>query len=137
VNVVVDTSVVVAGIFWRNEPRRCLAALARRECIVCVTEPIVDEYERVAREVKKKEKLRTDPTGSLEWLKRKAKHVEPTPLTRKTCRDPKDDMFLECALSASAKYIVSRDPDLLALEKPYGIEIVTPRKFLSILAEQR
>jgi predicted nucleic acid-binding protein len=30
----------------------------------------------------------------------------------------------------NAKYIVSRDADLLALEKPFGIEILQPREFL-------
>ena len=37
------------------------------------------------------------------------------------------------ALAAGAKVIVSLDEDLLALEKPFGIEIITPRQLLSRL----
>jgi hypothetical protein len=41
---------------------------------------------------------------------------------------------LACALEAGAKIIVSRDEDLLALGKPFGIEIITPRQLLANLA---
>jgi predicted nucleic acid-binding protein len=37
-------------------------------------------------------------------------------------------------LAAGAKVIVSRDDDLLALEKPFGIDIITPRLLLARLA---
>jgi predicted nucleic acid-binding protein len=36
--------------------------------------------------------------------------------------------------TAGAKVIVSRDDDLLALEKPFGIQILTPRELLTRLA---
>jgi predicted nucleic acid-binding protein len=42
-------------------------------------------------------------------------------------------MVLAAALGARASYLVTKDPDLLALEKPFGIECVTPRSFLSIV----
>ena len=45
----------------------------------------------------------------------------------------KDDPYLACALAAGAQVIVSLDHDLLALEKPFGIEIITPRALLSRL----
>lgn len=46
------------------------------------------------------------------------------------CRDPKDDIYLETAVSAQADCIVSGDPDLLALHPFRGIFILTPRDFL-------
>lgn len=52
------------------------------------------------------------------------------------CRDPKDDMVLECALQAAAQYIVSGDRDLLVLGEYAGIAIVTPRSFLNIVGEE-
>lgn len=47
-------------------------------------------------------------------------------------RDPDDDPFLACALACGGKMIVSKDADLLELEKPFGIEIRTPRQFLML-----
>ncbi|MBX2965699.1 MAG: putative toxin-antitoxin system toxin component, PIN family [Cyclobacteriaceae bacterium] len=46
------------------------------------------------------------------------------------CRDPKDDMFLELALSGEAKAIISSDPDLLALNPFENILIIPPQEFL-------
>jgi len=46
------------------------------------------------------------------------------------CRDPKDNKFLELAVSGEAKYILSGDKDLLDMGQCQGIEILSPRGFL-------
>ena len=46
------------------------------------------------------------------------------------CRDPRDNKFLELAVSGKAVCIVSGDKDLLVLHPFRGIAIVTPRDFL-------
>ncbi|MBM3824464.1 MAG: hypothetical protein FJ404_16525 [Verrucomicrobia bacterium] len=55
--------------------------------------------------------------------------VEPAPLGKRRSRDVKDDPFLACALASGAEFIVTKDKDLLAMEKPFGVEVVTPREF--------
>jgi putative PIN family toxin of toxin-antitoxin system len=49
---------------------------------------------------------------------------------RGICRDPNDDMILECAVEAQADLIVSGDKDLLTLKQYKGVRILTPRAFL-------
>lgn len=46
------------------------------------------------------------------------------------CRDPKDDKFLDVALSGDAQLILTDDLDLLSLHPFHGIEILAPRAFL-------
>ena len=47
------------------------------------------------------------------------------------CRDPKDDMLLECCIEAKADFLVTGDADPLNIaELPFNLRIVTPRKFL-------
>lgn len=48
----------------------------------------------------------------------------------KICRDPKDDMYLELALSGKADFIITGDPDLLVLHPFKNIPVITPRVFL-------
>jgi uncharacterized protein len=48
----------------------------------------------------------------------------------KVCRDPHDDMFLECAAVAKAELLVAGDKDLLTLGAYKGTQIVTPSKYL-------
>ncbi len=51
-----------------------------------------------------------------------------------TCRDPKDDKFLELAVSGRATHMVSGDLDLLVLHPYQGIPILTPQSFLNSVA---
>lgn len=46
------------------------------------------------------------------------------------CRDPKDNMYLELALSAQADCIITGDEDLLSLHPFENISIITPLEFL-------
>lgn len=46
------------------------------------------------------------------------------------CRDPKDNMLLELAVSGRATHLITGDADLLALHPFQGIEVVSPRDFL-------
>ncbi len=70
-----------------------------------------------------------DPTPFLDWIERVALLVEPHPLGKRRSRDVKDDPFLACASAGRAEFIVTKDKDLLALDKPFGVEVVTPRQF--------
>ena len=119
-NVVVDTNVVVSGIFWPGESRDCLA----------VSVPIFEEYCEVAHRLGRRIR-EVNPEPWLQWIERKAKIYEPAPLSRQRVRDPDDDPFLSCALASSATIVVSKDQDLLTLGKPFGIEILVPRQLLA------
>jgi putative PIN family toxin of toxin-antitoxin system len=50
----------------------------------------------------------------------------------KACRDPNDDMFLECAQLANADVIVAGDKDLLVLRNFGRINIITPAEYLQL-----
>ena len=49
------------------------------------------------------------------------------------CRDPKDAIFIACAVEGEADYIVSWDKDLLDLGEYQGIKIVRAEAFVTIL----
>lgn len=128
--VVLDTNVVVSAAFWpKSEDRRCLALLARRKCRMAVTESILREYRALTLRIGRQECPDKDPLPFLDWIERVALLVEPSPLGKQRSRDAKDDPFLACALASGAEYIVSKDKDLLTLNKPFGVEVVTPREF--------
>ena len=129
-NVVADTNVVISAIFWPGESRRCLVLWAKRRFHLAITIPIFEEYDEIARRVARKIP-EVNPEPWLKWIERKAKVYEPSLLGKQRSRDQDDDSFLACALASGAKTIISKDADLLVLEKPFGIEIVTPRQFLA------
>ena len=133
-NVVADTNVVVSAIFWPGESRDCLVLWARRRFHLVVSVAILEEYSEVAHRLAR-QRSEVDPDPWLNWIERRARVYEPAPLGHPRSRDPEDDTFLACALACSAKYIISKDKDLLALEKPFGIEVLPPRHFLARFAK--
>ena len=66
----------------------------------------------------------------LDLLRGLAVWFVPTESVRE-CRDPKDDKFLELALAANARVIVTGDNDLLVLHPWRGIEILRPADYLA------
>ena len=131
-NVVLDTSVVISAIFWPGKSRDCFVYWARRRFHLAITIPILKEYSEVARRVAR-QIPKVNPEPWLNWIERKAKVYEPAPLGKRRSRDANDDPFLACGIASGAKVIVSQDKDLLVLEKPFGIEILTPSQFLTWL----
>ena len=50
-------------------------------------------------------------------------------------RDPNYDMVVATAYRAKAAYIVTRDKDLLSLQRYEDITIITPEAFMALLRE--
>ena len=48
------------------------------------------------------------------------------------CRDPKDNLILELAISGQADAVITGDKDLLVLNPFRGLPILTPESFLTI-----
>jgi len=48
------------------------------------------------------------------------------------CRDPKDNKYLELAVTAAAAFVVSSDEDLLTLNPWQGIFILRPRAYVAL-----
>jgi putative PIN family toxin of toxin-antitoxin system len=54
------------------------------------------------------------------------------------CRDPADNMLLECCFESKADTLISSDRDLLDIRVlPFHLKILTPRKFLELGSKPR
>jgi uncharacterized protein len=132
--VVFDTNVIVEAIFWpRSTARRVLTGLATRRFQTVINSAIMEEYAAITADVRKKLFSETHPSGALAWIAAKSVQTEPLPLRKRLSRDPDDNLFVATAVAAHCKYLVSQDRDLLVLEKPYGVAIVTPVQLLRFL----
>ncbi len=130
-HVVLDTNVVVSGIFWGGQPLKVLQLWAAGKIAVAATPEILFEYEETIEDLRG----RYEAPSLRRWqafIQAEMKIIDPHRKV-KLCRDPDDDKFLCCALSSGALYIVSGDKDLLDLKQVEEVRIVTIRKFLSEL----
>lgn len=68
-----------------------------------------------------------------EYFRYFARVIEKIEVIRKvkTCRDPKDDKFLELAINGEAEIIISGDKDLLILHSYQSVQIMSPAQYLN------
>lgn len=125
--IVIDTNVLISGVFFGGFPREILCSVVRQEITACATSEIIDEYEEVVQEMVDRKSGHIDK-GLLFPLIQTLEVTKPVSHL-KVCRDPDDDKFLECAKDSCALYIVSGDKDLLVIEKYDNIQIVTAKDF--------
>ncbi len=129
VRVVLDTNVVISGMFWEGIPREILGRCEKGELKAVFSRELLEELRRViARERKfnlKEEEIREKERALLKV----GEMVEPKVRVNVVTDDPDDNKLLECALASGTKVIISRDKDLLRLGSWRGIMILTPETF--------
>jgi len=131
VRVVLDTNVVVSGVFFGGVPGKILAAWSAGAFVLVLSPAILEEYRRVGHELGVRYPAITaafEPVLTL--IAMNAVIVDAPPLTVPVSADADDDMFLAVALAAKAAVVVSGDQDLLEVSGWRGVDVLTPRQFL-------
>lgn len=103
---------------------------------ISVSVPLIIEYEGVAKRLTRKFGLTyTDVEDILDYICSIADRRQIHYLWRPVLKDPKDDLVLELAVEASAKYIVTYNLRDFAGAEKFGIQVVTPKAFLKVIGE--
>lgn len=129
--VVVETNVMISGVFFGGKPRQVLdLSQSKRFDLLCSPE-ILEEYEDVLYRLVKRSKQKDEGLvhSLMLNLSKGSTIIEPDD-TDLYSRDPDDDKFVQCAVSGKALYIVSGDSDLLELGQAKDVEIITVSEFL-------
>ncbi len=127
---VVDTNALLSSFLTAGPPRQVLNRIRDGLDRLCLSQPILEEYVRVLRRPGVTKSL----VGSFLLLLQdpgRAVVVVPTRRVDIIRQDPPDNMFLECALEARADYIVSGDRHLKRVGRFGGIDILSPRGYLT------
>ena len=133
--VVIDTNIFVsAAISARGKPASVLDLVAAHKAILCVSQPILAEYEGVLLCLK----LRLDP-DRVRWLLVLARQegvvVKPT-RTLDVSPDEADNRFWECADACAADFLVTGNIKDFPQEFK-TTKIVTPQQFMSRMKEKK
>jgi uncharacterized protein len=130
---VVDTGVLVSAFAFGGIPEKAVRK-AFAEAEIYVSPRLLEEYRKVPLALELRGKIDHDQLKSLlsgiASFVVAAKIVNPRSSIT-ICRDPGDNMLLECSLAAKAEVLITSDKDLLSLENlPLDLTILTPREFL-------
>lgn len=132
IKAILDTNVLISGIFWKGVPFEILKAWQKHRFRLVISLPILYEYHRVLDEMSKKRPILV-LSSILQVIELQSEMVEPVSFAKTVCDDPDDDKFLEAALAANADYVVSGDAALLSIKNYHRIQIVKPALFLKLL----
>lgn len=127
--VVLDTNVLVSGIFYSGPPFEILKAWRDGKLQLAMSAEILKEYQRVMDELAR-QFPGVDASEFIDLLMVEAEIALAPPLPKPVCSDPDDDKFLACAVASAAKYVVTGDKKLLMVSKYRNVEIVKPRWFV-------
>ena len=126
---ILDTNVLLSGIFFGGVPGRLLTAWQDERLALVLSPTILAEYHEAGAELAARYPALAAPLDSiLTLLAQTATIVEAPELAEQVSADPDDDKFLACAIAARTPLIVSGDKHLLRVSGWSEITVVTPRQ---------
>jgi len=133
--IVVDTSVIVAGLRTRlGAGNAVLRLVAERRVVLLATPPLFLEYEDVLKRPEQQLAHGLGPSEVDEFLAELAALIEPVEvhfLWRPQGRDPNDEMVLEAAINGRADALVTYNvKDFEVMAKRFKIPVMQPAELL-------
>lgn len=135
-HIVLDTNVIISGILFPfSTPGKAFDIVLVEHKLLMSAETVAELEEVLLRPKFDKYLDDEDRAAYLESIFSK---MEPIliGIAITDCRDPKDNKFLELAVSGNADLIISGDDDLLVLNPFRGIPIKKPQDFLELFNSQ-
>lgn len=128
--IVLDTNCLLMAISNRNRFHRVWQAFVNNEYTLCVTNEIIEEYvEVIGRNISERA---AEAVVYIIMTRSNVLHIDPHFRFGLIEADPDDNKFVDCAIAASAKYIVSQDHhfDILKTIAFPKVDVVTIEEFL-------
>jgi len=135
VRVVLDTNVLVSGVFFGGLPGRILEAWKENKLTFVVSPAILEEYFRVGRVLATKyQGVELDPILALVVMH--ADIIDTPSISEGVCEDADDDKCLTCAVAGGASIVVSGDKHLCTVSGWQGVDVMTPKAFVERYLER-
>ncbi|MEA2080691.1 MAG: putative toxin-antitoxin system toxin component, PIN family [Pseudomonadota bacterium] len=133
--VVLDTNVLISGIYFAGLPEKILEAWGTRRFQLLVSTEILQEYLNVAERLAARY-AGVEYESVLGLIIQNAELAQTSDLPEPVSTDPDDDKFIACALAGNSTTIVSGDSDLLNVSGYCRIKVLTPKAFVSECLDQ-
>jgi len=132
IRVVLDTNVLISGLLFKGKLSRIVGLWQKGKIVPIISKETFEELRTV-----------------LEYPKFSLSHIEIKSLiehdilpyfevvniskqVKGACRDPGDDKFISCAISANADGIVTGDKDLSDMKKDRSVRIIHASDFIKM-----
>lgn len=140
--IVIDTNVILSALFSKNgsSNKVLIWLFENQEKVNVISNTLLSEYNDALLRKKNLEKYESlskkDIESFLDDLCLISHHQNINFLWRPFLKDMKDDMVLEVAFNASAKFIVTNDiKDFKNVYENFNIKVLSSREFLEYIRE--
>lgn len=135
--IVLDTNIFISAVLKKqSNPGRIIDLVKEEKLTLVLSSDILSEIEAVLSYPKIKKIHGLTPKGiesHLKWLESISETVIPAERFDIIQEDPSDNIYLECAVSGQADFIISGDHHLTDLKAFQKIRILNPADFLRII----
>lgn len=130
IKIVLDTNILIASLLFKGEIAGVVDLWKKRKIIPIFSRDTFDEFKTVleypkfsltAQEIKMIIEEEVLPFFEV---------IEVTDKINGVCKDSDDDKFIDCAVSASAGFLVTGDKDLLDIGGYKSVKILSASEFL-------
>jgi uncharacterized protein len=129
---VFDTNVIISALLLAHStPHQAFLQALERGKVLLSDAVLAELHEVLARKRLRRYIDEKDIHAFLAALTHEAEWIDVS-VEIKACRDPRDNKFLELAVSGRATHLVTGDSDLLTLNPFQGITILSPHALLEI-----
>ena len=136
IRAVLDTNLIVSYLLTQGATLSRLIALWEEDQFVYLVSPaILAELVDVLRRPRLCRYMKADPNTLLDVISQDAEQVPGELVLAGVSRDPKDDMFIACAVEGNADYVVTGDKDLLDMGSYEGVQIIRPAAFVELFTQ--
>jgi len=123
--VVIDTNVIISGIFWTGAPYEIINRWRQKQLTVICSEEVLSELLDVLLEFKMPD---TQIAAWKDFIIQNSLTVSPKTKVN-ICADKDDNKFLEAAEAGKAKYLITGDKHLLILKEYKNTKIINSQEF--------
>lgn len=133
--IVIDTNVLISAAFFGGKPETLFLKIKDKHMNTYISLEIQNEYIEVFNRMRLKIiHPRKNSEKWFDYILKVSTPIKPSHFSYE-CRDPKDNKFIDCALSANTDFIITGDNDLLVLKQIESTKIVTVDEFLNLFVK--
>ncbi len=127
--VVFDTNVLISATLWNeSSAQKILHKLIEEDYDIFLSLEIIEEYKKVLK--RDFDYTEDEINNFISIIMQFSNIIEPDTTIEVIEDDPEDNRILECAVSASADFILSYDKHLLILKEFNNIKIIKPEELI-------
>jgi uncharacterized protein len=141
--IVLDANVIISALIRPDStPGRILREVVDGDRVCLITSGmLLHELQAMLRYPRLQRYIKMSPRDIEEFVILLEQLADPVSLhdypATGTCRDPKDEPYLQTAMAGRADFIVSGDNDLLALKSINNTPIIPPAEFERVMKKQK